>query len=89
MNNQQSQLIEKISQCGYANLKEFSKDCHELLQDLIPDLNWSNVQSLYVRLRENLYGNSQTIFVTKKDDERNKFLHHVMGELLGLTPNGS
>ena len=87
MNHQQNPLIEKISQYGYPNLKEFSKDCHQSLQKRIPEINWSNVQSLYVRLRENLIGNCQTIFITKKDDKRNKWLHQVIGELLGLTPN--
>tara|TARA_R100000149_G_C5858955_1_gene125415 strand:- start:189 stop:623 length:435 start_codon:yes stop_codon:yes gene_type:complete len=70
----------------YSNLKEFSRACQEyLLQNRVP--NWTNEQSLYVRLRDNLIGDSQTIFNKKKDERRNKYLIKAIGELLFLHPS--
>tara|TARA_Y100000592_G_scaffold100740_1_gene182431 strand:- start:6202 stop:6636 length:435 start_codon:yes stop_codon:yes gene_type:complete len=70
----------------YSNLKEFSRACQEyLLQNR--SRNWTNAQSLYVRLRDNLIGDSETIFNKKRDEIRNQYLIKAIGELLFLHPS--
>ena len=70
----------------YLNLKEFSKACYEFLSNN-PRYNWSNTQSLYVRLRDNLIGDSQTIFCKKQLDIRKQRLIQAISYLLGLHPS--
>jgi len=70
----------------YSNLKEFARACQEyLLQNRCH--TWTYTQSLYVRLRDNLIGDSQTIFNTKKDENRNRQLIRAIAELLSLQPS--
>jgi len=76
-----------IYKSKYKNLKEFSQACHEyFLQNRLH--NWlPTSNSLYVRLTDNLCGDSQTIFNTKKNEIRNQYLIKTIGELLFLHPS--
>lgn len=69
----------------YSNLKEFARDCYNHL-NTNSIFNWRDTQSLYVRLRDNLIGDSRTIFDTKKHDPRNVHLTKAIGHLLYMHP---
>lgn len=69
----------------YSNLKEFARACYNHL-NTNSIFNWRDTQSLYVRLRENLIGDSRTIFDTKKHVPRNVYLTKAIGHLLCMHP---
>ena len=69
----------------YSNLKEFARACYNHL-NTNSIFNWRDTQSLYVRLRDNLIGDSRTIFDTKKHEPRNVFLTKAIGHLLCMHP---
>tara|TARA_Y100001973_G_C5078450_1_gene271241 strand:+ start:265 stop:696 length:432 start_codon:yes stop_codon:yes gene_type:complete len=66
----------------YSNLKEFARACFDYLRQKHSNYNWSSAQSLYVRLRDNLIGDCQTIFDTKSHETRNIFLTQAIAHLL-------
>ena len=69
----------------YSNLKEFARACYNYL-NLNSIFNWRDTQSLYVRLRDNLIGDTRTIFDTKKHELRNVSLIKAIGYLLCMHP---
>lgn len=80
---QDNKLMELIL-IYYPNLKDFAKACYNRLtpkQQFI----WCSEQNLYVRLRENLLGDSKTIFDKKINEPRNQDLHFVIGRLLFIS----
>jgi len=70
----------------YSNLKEFARACFDYLRQKHSNYNWSSAQSLYVRLRDNLIGDCQTIFDTKSHETRNIFLTQAIAHLLCMHP---
>ena len=69
----------------YSNLKEFARACYNYLKTN-SIFNWRDTQSLYVRLRDNLIGDTRTIFDTKKHELRNVSLIKAIGHLLYMHP---
>ena len=70
-----------IFKSKYSNLKEFARACfNHLKKNSI--FNWRDTQSLYVRLRDNLIGDSRTIFDTKRHELRNVYLTEAISYLL-------
>ena len=69
----------------YSNLKEFARACYNYLKTN-SIFNWRDTQSLYVRLRDNLIGDTRTIFDTKKHELRNVSLIKAIGHLLCMHP---
>ena len=80
---QQNKLIELIL-IYYPNLKDFAKACYNRLSPKSKFL-WRSEQNLYVRLRDNLLGNSKTIFDKKINQPRNQDLRFVIGRLLFIS----
>lgn len=80
---QDNKLIELIL-IYYPNLKDFAKACYNRLSPK-SQFVWHNEQNLYVRLRDNLLGNSKTIFDKKMNERRNQDLHFVMARLLFIS----
>lgn len=70
----------------YTNLKEFARGCFDYLRQKHSNYNWSSAQSLYVRLRDNLIGDCQTMFDTKSHEIRNIFLTQAIAHLLCMHP---
>lgn len=68
----------------YPNLKDFAKACYNRLSPK-SQFVWRSEQNLYVRLRENLLGNSKTIFDKKINEPRNQDLRFVIGRLLFIS----
>ena len=83
MNNQQNKLIELVL-IYYPNLKDFAKACYNRLSPKSQFL-WRSEQNLYVRLRDNLYGSTKTIFDKKINEPRNQDLRFVIGRLLFIS----
>lgn len=81
--NYDNKLIERIL-IYYPNLKDFAKACYNRLS-LKNQFVWRSEQNLYVRLRDNLLGNSKTIFDKKMNERRNQDLHFVIGRLLFIS----
>jgi len=69
----------------YSNLKEFARACFDYLSQNSTH-NWSSAQCLYVRLRDNLIGNCQTMFDTKSHEMRNIHLTKAIGDILCMNP---
>ena len=80
---QDNKLMELIL-IYYPNLKDFAKACYNRLSPKSQFI-WCSEQNLYVRLRENLLGNSKTIFDKKMNERRNQDLHFVMARLLFIS----
>ena len=80
---QDNKLIERIL-IYYPNLKDFAKACYNRLSPKVQFI-WRSEQNLYVRLRDNLLGNSKTIFDKKMNELRNQDLHFVIGRLLFIS----
>tara|TARA_Y100001973_G_C4985346_1_gene226238 strand:+ start:110 stop:541 length:432 start_codon:yes stop_codon:yes gene_type:complete len=68
----------------YPNLKHFAKACYNRLSPK-QQFVWCSQQNLYVRLRDNLIGNSKTIFDKKINEPRNQDLHFVIARLLFIS----
>ena len=80
---QDNKLMELIL-IYYPNLKDFAKACYNRLSPK-QQFIWRSEQNLYVRLRDNLLGNSKTIFDKKMNERRNQDLHFVMARLLFIS----
>ena len=74
-----------LTKSKYTNLKEFARACFIYLTQRNVD-NWSSVQCLYVRLRDNLIGECETMFNTKSHETRNFQLIMAIGDLLSMDP---
>lgn len=70
----------------YSNLKEFARGCFDYLRQKHRNYNWSSAQSLYVRLRDNLIGDCETMFDKKRHEIRNVFLTQAIAHLLCMHP---
>ena len=75
-----------LTKSKYTNLKEFARACFIYLTQANVD-NWSSVQCLYVRLRDNLIGECETMFHTKSHETRNFQLITAIGDLLSIHPD--
>ena len=80
---QDNKLMELIL-IYYPNLKDFAKACYNRLSPK-NQFVWRSEQNLYVRLRDNLLGNSKTIFDKKINEPRNQDLRFVIGRLLFIS----
>ena len=80
---QDNKLMELIL-IYYPNLKDFAKACYNRLSPK-QQFIWRSEQNLYVRLRDNLLGNSKTIFDKKINEPRNQDLRFVIGRLLFIS----
>ena len=74
-----------LTKSKYANLKEFARACFIYLTQN-SNHNWSSVQCLYVRLRDNLIGDCETMFHTKSDEPRNIQLTKAIADILCIQP---